>query len=45
MLNLHTIAKWMRGIFETEQTYGLPENVYNDVIPSGLHSYNRTDLI
>ena len=34
----------MRGIFETEQTYGLPENVYNDVIPSGVHDFNRDDF-
>ncbi|MEE0800251.1 MAG: hypothetical protein U0L91_03105 [Gemmiger sp.] len=44
MLNLHTIAKWMRGIVDSEQTYGLPEDVYNDVIPSGLHDFNRMDF-
>ena len=45
MLKLHTLAAWMHGFLDPESPYGLPEEVYNDVIPSGLHSYNRTDLI
>ena len=44
MLNLHTIAKWMRGIFVKEQNYGLSEDVYNDVIPSGVHDFNRDEV-
>ena len=44
MLKLHTLAEWMHGFLDPERPYGLPEEVYNDVIPSGVHSYNRTDL-
>ena len=43
MLKLHTLAEWMHGFLDPERPYGLPEEVYNDVIPSGVHSYNRTD--
>ena len=45
MLKLHTLAKWMYGFLEPERPYGLPEDVYNDVIPSGIHNYNRNELI
>ena len=45
MLKLHTLAAWMHGFLDPESPYGLPEEVYNDVITSGLHSYNRSDLI
>ena len=44
MLKLHTLAEWMHGFLEPAPPYGLPEEVYNDVIPSGVHTYNRTDL-
>lgn len=37
MLNLASIAKWMRGISQREMTYGLPESVYDDIVPSGMH--------
>lgn len=45
MLKLHTLAEWMHGFLEPERPYGLPDDVYNDVIPSGVHSYNRNDLL
>ena len=44
MLKMHTLAKWMHGFLEPERPYGLPEDVYNDVIPSGIHNYNRNEL-
>ena len=44
MLKMHTLAKWMYGFLEPERPYGLPEDVYNDVIPSGIHNYNRNEL-
>ena len=44
MLKLHTLAEWMHRFFEPAPPYGLPEEVYNDVIPSGLHQFNRDDL-
>lgn len=44
MLKLHTLAEWMHGFLDPERPYGLPEEVYNDVIPSGLHSYNHDVL-
>ena len=34
MLNLRSFAKWVRGILDSEEAYNLPEDVYNDVIPS-----------
>ena len=37
MLNLRSFAKWVRGILDSEEAYNLPEDVYNDVIPSGVH--------
>lgn len=43
MLNLSSIAKWVRGILETEKSYNLPEDVYNDVIPSGVHDFCRSE--
>ena len=30
---------------EPERPYGLPEDVYNDVIPSGIHNYNRNGFL
>ena len=36
MLKLHTLAEWMHGFLDPERPYGLPEDVYNDVIPSGV---------
>ena len=44
MLKLHTLAEWMHGFLDPERPYGLPEDVYNDVIPSGVHNFNRNDL-
>ena len=44
MLKLHTLAKWMYCFLEPERPYGLPEDVYNDVNPSGIHNYNRNEL-
>lgn len=37
MLNLRSFAKWVRGILDSEEAYNLPEDVYNDVIPSAVH--------
>ena len=36
MLKLHTLAEWMHGFLDPERPYGLPEDVYNDVIPSTI---------
>lgn len=44
MLSLHKITTWMRGIIQRGEDYGLPEDVYNDVIPSGVHDFTRTDF-
>ena len=44
MLKLHTLAEWMHGFLDPERPYGLPEDVYNDVIPSGVHNFKRNDL-
>ena len=44
MLSLHKITTWMRGIIRRGEDYGLPEDVYNDVIPSGVHDFARTDF-
>ncbi len=44
MLKLHTLTKWMHGFLEPDCTYGLPEDVYNDVIPSGIHEFNRMEF-
>lgn len=41
MLSLHTITKWMAGFFEPDMTYGLPKDVYDDAVPSGVHSFQR----
>ena len=41
MLKLHTLAEWMYGFLEPAPPYGLPEEMYNDVMPSGIHRYNR----
>ena len=41
MLKLHTLAEWMYGFLEPAPPYGLPEEMYNDVMPSGVHRYNR----
>ncbi len=41
MLKLHTLAEWMHGFLEPAPPYGLPEEMYNDVMPSGIHRYNR----
>ena len=35
MLKLHTLAEWMHGFLEPERPFGLPEEMYNDVMPSG----------
>ena len=43
MLNLRSFAKWVRGILDSEEAYNLPEDVYNDVIPSGVHDFCRFD--
>lgn len=43
MLNLRSFAKWVRGILDSEEAYNLPEDVYNDVIPSGVHDFCRLD--
>lgn len=44
MLKLHTLAQWMYGFLDPESPYGLPGDMYDDVIPSGIHNYNRDDL-
>ena len=44
MLKLHTLAEWMHGCLDPERPYGLTEDVYNDVIPSGVHNFKRNDL-
>ena len=41
--NLRSFAKWVRGILDSEEAYNLPEDVYNDVIPSGVHDFCRFD--
>lgn len=41
MLNLHKLSQWVHSLLVSD-TYGLPEDVYNDVIPSGVHDFNRT---
>ena len=43
MLNLRSFAKWVRGILDSEEAYNLPEDVYNAVIPSGVHDFCRFD--
>lgn len=43
MLNLRSFAKWVRGILDSKEAYNLPEDVYNDVIPSGVHDFCRFD--
>mgnify|MGYP003169140777 CR=1 FL=1 len=35
------LAEWMYGFLEPAPPYGLPEEMYNDVMPSGVHRYNR----
>lgn len=44
MLSLHKITTWMRGIVQRGVDYGLPDDVYNDVIPSGVHDFARSDF-
>lgn len=44
MLSLHKITTWMRGIIQRGEDFGLPEDVYNDVIPSGVHDYQHTEF-
>ena len=44
MLKLPPLAEWVPGFLDPERPYGLPEDVYNDVIPSGVHNFNRNDL-
>lgn len=43
MLSFHTLAKWMYGLIEQGNLYDLPEDMYNDVIPSGVHDFNRDE--
>ena len=43
MLKLHTLAQWMYGFLDPESPYGLPGDMYDDVIPSGIHTYTRAD--
>ena len=43
MLNLRSFAKWVRGILDSEEAYNLPEDVYNAVLPSGVHDFCRFD--
>ena len=42
-MTLRSFAKWVRGILDSEEAYNLPEDVYNDVIPSGVHDFCRFD--
>ncbi len=42
MLNLSMMATWLSDLF-TGGDYGLSDDVYNDVIPSGVHRFNRDD--
>ena len=44
MLKLHTLAEWMHEYLAPERPNGQPVDVYNDVIPSGVHNFNRNDL-
>ena len=43
-MKLHTIMNWMRGVIQRDEPYDLPENVYNDVIPTGIHEFSRLGL-
>ena len=43
-MKLHMIMQWMRGIIQRDEDYGLPEDVYNDVMPSGVHEFQRTQF-
>ena len=41
-MKLHTIMNWMRGVIQRDEPYDLPENVYNDIMPSGVHEFPRS---
>jgi hypothetical protein len=43
MLSLATLARWMNGIFTSENTLGVPDSVYDDIVPSGVHSIEHWD--
>ena len=45
MLKLHTLAQWMYGFLDPESPYGLPGDMYDDVIPSAIHNFNGDYLI
>ena len=45
MLKLHTLAEWMHGFLDPERPYGLPEDGYDDVIPSGVLNFDRNDFL
>ena len=41
-MKLHTIMNWMRGVIQRDEPYDLPEDVYNDIMPSGVHEFPRS---
>lgn len=41
MLKLQAIIQWIRSLFTPSFDYESSEAVYNDVIPSGVHPFNR----
>ena len=43
-MKLHMIMQWMRGVIRRDGSYGLPEDVYNDVMPSGVHEFQRNEF-
>ncbi len=43
-MKLHMIMQWMRGVIQRDGSYGLPEDVYNDVMPSGVHEFQRNEF-
>ena len=43
-MKLHMIMQWMRGIIRRDDDYGLPGDVFNDVMPSGMHEFQRTEF-
>lgn len=42
MLNLAKMSEWLRGLF-IDETYGFSRDLYNDIVPSGVHRTNRSD--
>lgn len=44
MLNLANLAKWMRGLYLSDNSFGLPKSVYDDIVPSGMHRTNYSEF-